>query len=34
MYGWLKDGRNFVGIIKHKGNEIDEDGTWVDYLPF
>jgi 8-oxo-dGTP diphosphatase len=32
MYEWLRDGRNFIGVIKHKGNEIDEDGTWVDYF--
>jgi ADP-ribose pyrophosphatase YjhB (NUDIX family) len=32
MYEWLKDGRNFSGVIKHKGNEIDEDGTWGDYF--
>ena len=32
MYEWLKDGRNFSGVIKHKGKEIDEDGTWVDYF--
>jgi ADP-ribose pyrophosphatase YjhB (NUDIX family) len=31
MYEWLKDGRNFFGVIKHKGNEIDEKGTWVDF---
>ena len=32
MYEWLRDGRNFFGIIKHNGNEIDEDGTWVNYF--
>ncbi len=32
MYEWLKDGRNFMGVIKHKGNEIDEEGTFVDYF--
>jgi len=31
MYKWLKDGRNFFGVIKHKGNEIDEEGTWIDF---
>ena len=31
MYEWLKDGRNFFGVIKHKGNEIDEEGTMVDF---
>ena len=28
---WMRDGRNFFGVIKHKGNEIDEEGTWVDF---
>jgi 8-oxo-dGTP diphosphatase len=32
MYEWLKDGRNFRGVIKHKGNEIDEEGCWVDWF--
>ncbi len=32
MYEWLGDGRNFMGTIKHKGNEIDEEGTFVDYF--
>jgi ADP-ribose pyrophosphatase YjhB (NUDIX family) len=32
MYQWLKDGRPFFGVIKHKGNEIDFEGTWVDFL--
>ena len=32
MYEWLADGRNFVGVIKHKGNEIDEEGTMVDFF--
>jgi len=32
MYGWLTDGRNFVGVIKHKGKALDEQGTFVDYL--
>lgn len=32
MYEWLKDGRNFIGVIKHKGNEIDESGTMVDFF--
>lgn len=32
MYGWLKDGRNFIGVIRHKGKEIDEENTWVDFL--
>ena len=36
MYGWLMDdkfkqGRNFFGVIKHNGNEIDEAGSWVDW---
>jgi 8-oxo-dGTP diphosphatase len=32
MYEWLKDGRRFSGVIKHKGNEIDEEGSWVDWF--
>ena len=32
MYEWLKDGRKFMGVIKHKGNEIDKAGTFVNYL--
>ncbi len=37
MYEWIMDekfrqGRKFMGIIKHKGNEIDEEGSWVDWF--
>ena len=32
MYEWLKDGRNFIGVIKHNKNKIDEAGTFVDYF--
>ena len=32
MYEWLKDGRYFFGVIKHKGKELDEENTQVDYL--
>lgn len=32
IYEWLKDGRNFIGVIKHKGKELDESGTFVDYF--
>ncbi len=32
MYEWLKDGRFFIGVIKHKGKELDADGTFVDYF--
>jgi 8-oxo-dGTP diphosphatase len=32
MYKWLIDGREFMGIIKHKGNKIDKSGTWVDWI--
>jgi ADP-ribose pyrophosphatase YjhB (NUDIX family) len=32
MYEWLRDGRNFMGVIKHKVNEIDEEGTMVDFF--
>jgi 8-oxo-dGTP pyrophosphatase MutT (NUDIX family) len=31
MYGWLKDGRKFFGVIYHKGNEVDEVNSWVDF---
>jgi len=31
IYEWLRDGRNFVGVIKHQGNEMDEEGSWVDF---
>ncbi len=31
MYEWLNSGKKFFGVIKHKGNEIDEEGTWVDF---
>jgi ADP-ribose pyrophosphatase YjhB (NUDIX family) len=32
MYEWLDDGRNFIGVIKHKGDKIDPEGTWVDFF--
>jgi len=32
MYEWLRKGKKFVGVIKHKGNEIDKEGTWVDWI--
>ena len=32
MYDWLKNGRNFIGVIKHKGIEVDPEGTWVDFF--
>lgn len=32
MYEWIKHGRNFIGVIKHKGKEIDEEGTWADFF--
>ncbi len=32
MYEWLKTKRNFFGVIKHKGNEIDEEVTMVDFF--
>jgi ADP-ribose pyrophosphatase YjhB (NUDIX family) len=37
MYEWLmhdnfKKGKNFFGVIKHKDNEIDEEGSWVDWF--
>jgi len=32
MYEWLKEGKRFFGVIKHKGNEIDEKGSWVNWI--
>jgi len=32
IYEWIKDGRNFLGVIKHKEKELDESGTFVDYF--
>src|SRR3989344_3592176 len=32
IYEWLKDGRYFAGVIKHKGKELDSEGTFVDYI--
>lgn len=32
IYEWLKDPRYFVGVIKHKGKEVDEENTFVDYF--
>lgn len=32
MYEWLKDGRNFIGVIKHKGKELNLEGTFVDFF--
>lgn len=32
MYEWLRDGRFFIGNIKHKGRVLDEEGTFVDYF--
>jgi hypothetical protein len=32
MYEWLDDGRNFSGVIKHKGESLDEENTFVDYF--
>jgi 8-oxo-dGTP diphosphatase len=32
MYKWIQDGRNFIGVIKHKGKEIDEEGSWVEWI--
>jgi ADP-ribose pyrophosphatase YjhB (NUDIX family) len=31
LYEWLRDGRNFSGVIRHKGKDLDESGTFVDY---
>ena len=31
MYGWIKKGKKFFGVIKHKGNKIDTAGTFVDF---
>lgn len=32
VYGWLRNPRCFMGTIKHKGTELDEQGTFVDYF--
>lgn len=32
IYDWLDEGRNFMGVIKHKGMEVDPKGTWVDFF--
>ena len=32
MYDWIKDGRFFTGVIRHKGRVLDEAGTFVDYF--
>jgi len=32
MYEWLKDGRYFVWVIKHKGTELDYEATFVDFF--
>lgn len=31
MYEWLLTGRNFFGVIYHKGNEVDIEKSWVDF---
>lgn len=32
IYQWLNDSRFFIGIIKHKGKVLDEEGTYVDFF--
>lgn len=32
MYEWLKNPKYFIGVIKHKGRVLDENGTLVDYF--
>ena len=32
MYEWIKKGKPFVGVIKHKDKSLDEQGTFVDAL--
>ena len=32
MYEWLEDGRFFTGVIKHKEEELDLKGTFVDFF--
>jgi len=32
IYEWLKDSRNFTGVIYHKGKNLDKEKTFVDYL--
>lgn len=31
MYSWLKKGKNFFGVIYHKGNEVDMEKSFVDF---
>ncbi|MEK6830099.1 MAG: NUDIX domain-containing protein [Nanoarchaeota archaeon] len=32
MYEWLKIQRYFVGVIRHKGRELDKEGTFADHF--
>jgi len=31
IYQWLDDGRFFIGVIKHKGRELDKEGSFVNF---
>lgn len=32
IYEWVKDGRFFSGVIRHRGKVLNKSGTFVDYL--
>ena len=32
LYEWIRSRRRFAGVIKHKGIELDEEGTFVEYF--
>ena len=32
MYSWLKTGKNFMGVVKFKGQVFDEEKSFVDYF--
>ncbi len=32
LYQWIREKKNFFGVIKHKEEEIDESGSWFDFF--
>ena len=32
IYEWIKTGRFFMGVIRHKGKELDEENTFENYF--
>lgn len=34
IYEWIKTGKYFSGVVKHKGKVLDEEGTFVDFFDF